>query len=269
MLNEILLWLLRIPLLWSILIISVVSVGISVSLLIIIKKTYKYHAALKKNHDVTSFIFNGFGLIYAVLVAFVVFATWTDFEAAKEMVDSEAILSFEIFLDVDVLDEPQRNYIKQKLIEYDSIVANDEWILLESKQTSYNARVKLRHIFSTLSTYNPTNKTQEIVLQEIYGKLNDLVGARRSRIFYATNNVPGIMWTVLIIGALLSISFTYFFSMEELLTQCFLTGAFTLMNALILFLILVLDNSFYGDAKISSDSYEYILNLMQQLVPQQ
>lgn len=261
-------WLLRIPLFWSILIISVVSVGISILLLILIKRKYKNHDALKKNHDVTSFIFNGFGLIYAVLVAFVVFATWTEYEEAKEMVDEEAILSFEVFLDVGVLNEPERTEIRQRLIQYDSIVVNIEWALLETKQTSFKAREELGHVFTILSRYTPTTKTQEIVLQEIYGKLNELVGARRARIFNATNTIPNIMWVVLIIGALLSISFTYFFSMEALLTQCLLTGAFTLMNALILFLILVMDNAFYGNAKISNESYRYILNLMTQLMQQ-
>lgn len=254
-------WLIKLPLVISIPVISIISVGISVGILVFIRKKLQ-PSDWKTNHEVASFIFNGFGLIYAVLVAFVVFATWNDYEAAKETVDNEAILSFELFLDVGVLNEPQKDEIRARLMQYDSIIVAEEWELMETKQTSYSAKEKLSQIFVILTNYNPTTKTQEIVLQEIYGKLNDLVGQRRTRIFFATNRVPNIMWTVLIIGALLSIFFTYFFTMDQLVIQCMLTGAFALMNVLILFLILVLDNGFLGDAKISSMSYEYILNLM-------
>lgn len=254
-------WLLRLPLLISIPLISIVSIGVSVAILILIRKKLEPDD-WKRNHEVASFIFNGFGLIYAVLVAFVVFATWAEYEEAKETVDNEAILSFEVFLDVGVLNEPQRTDIRTRLQKYDSIVIAEEWKLMETKETSLSAKQQLSDIFLILNTYNPTSKTQEIVLQEIYGKLNDLVGERRTRIFYATNRVPNILWIVLIIGAMLSILFTYFFTMDQLAIQCMLTGAFTLMNVLILFLILVMDNGFTGDAKISSDSYQYILTLM-------
>jgi hypothetical protein len=254
-------WLIRLPLIVSIPLISVVSVGASVLILIFIRKKLEPEN-WKSNHEVASFIFNGYGLIYAVLVAFVVFATWNDYEAAKETVDNEAIISFELFLDVGVLDNPHKNEIRTRLMQYDSIVVAEEWDLMEAKQTSNSAKEKLSQVFVILAGYNPTTKTQEIVLQEIYQKLNDLVGQRRTRIFYATNRVPNVMWVVLIIGALLSVFFTYFFTMDQLVIQCMLTGAFTLMNVLILFLILVLDNGFLGDAKITSDSYQYILNLM-------
>jgi Na+/proline symporter len=75
-------FLLHLPVLISVLIISAVSIVISVVGLKIVRRRFS-HETLKENHEVAGFIYNAFMLIYAVLVAFVVFVSWTDYSESK------------------------------------------------------------------------------------------------------------------------------------------------------------------------------------------
>jgi len=258
-------WLLHVDLYISIPLIIIFSVGITVGSLVIIRKKFHYEG-IKKNHEVTSFIFNGYGLIYAVLVAFVVFAVWAEYEDAKKVVTKEAIVSIELFLDIKSLDDSLVNQVRRYIIEYDSIVAYKEWSELTLKTSSNEARDKISQIFIALGKYNPSSESQKIVLDECYDRLNELVEQRRMRVFHSQNRIPDIIWVVLIIGAMLSVFFTYFFYLESFLVHCLLTGVFTLMNCLILFLIFVLDNSFVGASGISNHTFIYILDILNKFV---
>src|SRR6266542_2329802 len=69
----------------------------------------KFHEEiLKQNHEVAGFIFNAFGLLYAVLVAFVVFATWGSYDAAKKNIEMEVNKVADLFFDAAALDEQHR-----------------------------------------------------------------------------------------------------------------------------------------------------------------
>lgn len=68
----------------SIILLCAAMMGISYISLKLVRKRFP-EDVLKGNHEVGGLIFNAFGLIYAVLVAFVVFATWTEYDESKKM----------------------------------------------------------------------------------------------------------------------------------------------------------------------------------------
>ena len=63
---------------------------------------------LKENHEVAGYIFNAFGLIYAVLLAFVVFAVWTSYDNAKQNTEMEANKLSDLFLDANAFPDTMK-----------------------------------------------------------------------------------------------------------------------------------------------------------------
>jgi hypothetical protein len=58
----------------------------------------KYSAEeLKENHEVAAIIFNAFGLFYGVMVAFVLFVTWSGYDDATKNQQMEASEALDIF----------------------------------------------------------------------------------------------------------------------------------------------------------------------------
>lgn len=236
-----------------------VSAGLSIAGLLFIRQKFSYKF-FKDNHEVSGFLFNALGLIYAVLVAFVVYSTWTDYDDAKHNADQEANQVHQLFLLSRGLPEEYHNPISETLIKYTSSVLNVEWQLLsigEFDQKSKETLIDLWHLYMKINTLQ--NSEQSIVYTESLKRLVDLTDFRRLRILSSQDHTPGIIWTVIIIGALTSIGFSLFFGGKSLMIQAIMTGLFAMTNALILLLILVLDHPYSGDVKISSEAFEYVL----------
>ncbi len=61
---------------------------------------------LRENHDVAFAIFGAFGWLYAVVVAFVVFVTWTGYDDANKNLQLEASRALDIFYSAETFPEP-------------------------------------------------------------------------------------------------------------------------------------------------------------------
>src|SRR5213594_27688 len=87
----------------------------------------KYSAeVLKENHEVAAIIFNAFGLFYGVMVAFVVFVTWTGYDEATKNLQLEASEALDIFHSSDGFPAPVNKTIRQGVRDYLAAVYNDE-----------------------------------------------------------------------------------------------------------------------------------------------
>jgi hypothetical protein len=217
---------------------------------------------LKQNHEVGGLIFNAFGLIYAVLVAFVVFATWTEYDESKKNVDQEAIELSDIYHNSKALPEPYRQQVVPLLKAYINDVINDEWQMLENGKASSKAKESFDKIWTFFMTIDRSSIKNEIAYQETLRHLNDAGERRRTRIFSSTNNIPGIIWVVLLFGGVMTVFYTYFFFAKNMRHQFVMTSALTILNTLILYMILMLDNPFRGFIKVDYSAFEYTLNML-------
>src|SRR5213083_3213214 len=85
----------------------------------------KYSAdVLKENHEVAAIIFNAFGLFYGVMVAFVVFVTWTGYDEATKNLQLEASEALDIFHSAEAFPERTNKILRQGLRDYVASVYN-------------------------------------------------------------------------------------------------------------------------------------------------
>jgi FtsH-binding integral membrane protein len=73
------------------------------------------------------------------------------------------------------------------------------------------------------------------------------------------NGLPGLLWAVLIAGALATISFTFLFETENPKGQVVMVALFSALVALILLTILLMDFPFTGDITVTSAPFQQIL----------
>src|SRR5438270_3342036 len=86
----------------------------------------KYSAdVLKENHEVAAIIFNAFGLFYGVMVAFVVFVTWSGYDDATKNLQLEASEALDIFHSAEAFPDCPRKIIQQGVRDYLAAVYND------------------------------------------------------------------------------------------------------------------------------------------------
>src|SRR5215467_4328906 len=68
---------------------SAITTGVALAGLYLVRRRYPAEV-LKENHEVAAIIFNAFGLFYGVMVAFVVFVTWSGYSDATKNLQMEA-----------------------------------------------------------------------------------------------------------------------------------------------------------------------------------
>lgn len=225
-------------------------------------RRYFPEEVLRDNHEAGGFIFNAFGLIYAVLVAFVVFATWTEYDNSKKNVDRESIELTDIYNNSKALPEEFRQKANLLMKAYAEDVVYDEWKKLEDGLISDKADGSFRKMWEFYITIDVNKLKNEPAYRETLKHLNDALEHRRMRHFDANNNIPGIIWSVLLFGAFVNIIYTYFFFAKNINHQLLMSSALTILNTLILYMIFLLDNPFRGYMKVDAKPFEYIIQLI-------
>src|SRR5713101_6068009 len=109
----------------SFFIVSAITTFFALAGLHMVRKKYSAEV-LKENHEVAAIIFNAFGLFYGVLVAFVVFATWSGYDDATKNLQMEASEALDIFNSAKAFPDPANKIIQQRLRDYVASVYNDE-----------------------------------------------------------------------------------------------------------------------------------------------
>jgi Na+/proline symporter len=241
------------------LIICSATVLVSVLGLHFVRKKYA-HEVLKENHEVAAAIFNAFGLLYAVVVAFVVFVVWGRFDDASKNMELEASQAADIFYISRAFPYSTATQIKQALYEYTSSIVDDEIMQMSKGKSSPKTTAavsKLMGIFLGMDYKTLLNPA-------IY-----LAQYRRLRIFAAKDSVPSVIWMVLLLGALIMVSYTYLFGIKKVLPQNLMTAALTITITLILFLVYILDHPFKGAAAIGNEPMKTVTGQMQRSLNKQ
>jgi hypothetical protein len=257
--------LLRFPLPLTILLVLLLSVLISFFCLRFVKKKYP-HEILKENHEVAGYIFNAFSIMFSVLVSFVVYINWSDYNQAQQNVYEEINSQSNIFHIAAGFPDSVRKQIQQSLLDYSKAVCYDEWndmTIGKRSQSVIDAYNKLWDIFLRMDINSSAHKT---LYEQGMSELSRLSDSRRQRYLYVENTIPGFVWFILIISAIMSISFTYLFGMKRRIPHYILVIAFTTVTILILFLIYVLDHPYMAEYMITPQPFKELINQMEIII---
>jgi hypothetical protein len=226
--------------------------------LIIIRKFYPYKRC-KNHNDIAGFIFATLGVIYAVTLAFIVVVTWEQFDKANEITNSEANCIASIYQNTMPFPVEFRTLLKAELSDYVNAIINDEWETMQKGQRSPRVHELQEKIVRSYSIFEPKNETQKIFLAESIKKLNEASELRRQRILYAATGIHPILYIVLFIGSIITITFSMLFGTENFTEHLIMSSALAAMIALALFTIISLDYPFVGKFSINPDSFIKIL----------
>jgi hypothetical protein len=257
-------FLLDLPVPISFLIVSAIPTFVALVGLHLVRKKYPAEV-LKENHEVAAIIFNAFGLFYGVMVAFVVFVTWSGYDDATKNLQMEASEALHLYHSAEGFPDTTKKIIQQALKNYVASVYNDEVERMSHGDISLytgGAHSEVTILFSQLGAESIPNR--ELYAESLRG-LSDLSQYRRLRIFAGNDTVPPVIWSVLLVGGVFTVSYTFFFGMKNIKAQYLITATLTVTITLILFLIYVLDHPFTGTSKVSMEPLRQVIAELQKL----
>lgn len=216
---------------------------------------------LRKNHDVAGFTFSIIGVLYSVILGFIVINVQTRYNKAQEIVYEEATLLTDLYRDAEFFPEDSMKKIRKGLREYVHYIVNDEWQSIQTKKKQLYAQSMMQKLWHRYYEIDLTDEKVRILYEQSIGKLNDLMNAHLQREFNSWEHLGSMMWSLLISGALITISFMGFFGLENVRTQMLMTALLTGYLSFMLYLVFSLDHVFSGPGKISFHVFEQALTI--------
>jgi hypothetical protein len=213
----------------------------------------------EKHNDVAGFIYAVLGVAYAVLLAFVAIAVWQDYKMAQTTAESEANELAGVYFLASQLPEPERTRAQDLARTYARVVVEEEWPMMEQGQTSPRADSLLRQLRLELLQFDPRTKGEQVLYEQGLTQLHDAIDARRSRLLEVREGIPNLLWVVLVLGGVITVSFTYLFGLKSNVAHALMVAALTLLICAILFTIGEFDNPFSGVVEIRPDAFKEML----------
>lgn len=213
-------------------------------------------------------IANGFAMtggLYGLILAFVVFLVWDQFNEAQQNADMEASLSkglyrnikyypadnnHEALLQKKKLTEAYMHYLENVIIE-DSLLNNKGEESLEYKDYRYAKTVKSFNAFYKMLEQmhdSVTYKNQRI--EGMFKQLNDLGTYRNLRSLSVESEIDFYIWVPLWLGGIIIMLFAYLMNIENKALHIAINGLIGAFIALVFYIIVLTDHPFNGRMRI-------------------
>lgn len=242
------------------LVVMIAAIYISLSIVgLYIMKRFHSPAKLKKHNDVAGFIFATLGVTYAVLLSFIVIVTWQNFDEAHKNAAQEANDIVSLYHNTRPLPPAFRSALKGHLVTYVRAIIEDEWPIMITGEQSAQAQQAQDTIWRIYGRYRPATETQRIFFMESVDKLNEACELRRARLLEAHLAIHPVIYFVLIVGGLITISFTVFFGTENFGPQLIMTSLLAAMIGIALSTVIILDFPFTGDISVKAGVFKEVL----------
>jgi hypothetical protein len=255
-------WLVNVLPTW---LLGVIVIGGTILLTVVVARLLRKYVSsvhTEEHNEIVGFIFATVGVVYAVLLALVVFSVWESYAAAEQATAREAGTAIAIYRDTRMFPPATQSAIQRRLRTYVTVVLDDEWRTMAYGNPSPRALSALGALYNEYDALKPTSPWQVVTHQEALSRLGDLSTERSLRILSSKAALPGIFWIVLVFGAIITLACAVLLYVENASVHLVLCGLLAALISSLLFLILALDRPFSGDVHIPKDSFEYAAQIM-------
>ncbi len=242
--------------------ILLISIGLSLVGLVIARRLIDVNKQ-KEHQDVAGFLIAVVGVIYAVLLAFVVVIVWEDFGNADTTASNEAAAVGNLYRDAVAAGGPQGLALEQSVRTYAQSVVTEDWPEVAKHQKgSVDTDMKLDQVWRDVRDLDPAQGSgiQQAFATQAVADVSTATEARRTRILESTSGIPTPLWAVLIVGGIITVAFSYLFAVERLWAHAVMVTALAALIGLSVLVILTLNLPYTGSVSVRPEAMQIELD---------
>ena len=210
------------------------------------------HPILAKHNEVTGFVLAIVGVIYAVLLAFVVIIAWEAFNQAATGARAEFSAASDLYRLSETYPGARARELRAEILNYAQSIEHDEWPAMQRGGEAESTRASARRISElTVAMIDDDPRPREAVDNAVLGALRSFLDAQRNRLAENEEGIPSSLWAGLVVGAIITIAFTYLFGAEDFRLQLVVTALLASLVALMFAMIVALNYPYRGVTAIS------------------
>jgi hypothetical protein len=214
---------------------------------------------LRRHNDVAGFLFSAVGVLYAVVLGFVVVVVWQKYDGAVSNVENEVDATGNLYHVVDAFPRGTRARVRAGLLRYAEIVARVEWpAMARGQDVPELGATQLENVAYAVDTFNPANFKEFAAQQAAIANEQRLFDARRARLVAAVPAVPAVLWFALVVGALSMVAFCFIFGVENRGAQLMMTAILVGLIGILFVVIGEFSTPFSGSVRVSDDGWVYL-----------
>lgn len=202
-----------------------------------------------------------FGLSYAVLLGLLTIATFDTIKNLAGTIDRETSSLSTLYRTTDGYPDPLRSDLKAQLRDYTRYVIDKDWPAHRRGLVLRGGEHRLEVLRQSVFVFEPTTKTQELLHNEMLRYLNAMTVAREQRLSTVEAAIPGVLWYIVVIGALITIAYMWMLHME-LKSQIVLGGITAFGLSIMIFLIYAMDHPLRGVVSVSPNAFSSVYELV-------
>lgn len=220
---------------------------------------------LSENHDVAGFLMGVVGVLYSVVLGFLVGTVWTSFASAQQTTDLEAGYVADAFNFASQLPPPGRQAVQRAIARYAITVRDADWSALAKGRGDLTGPLLYQAYLSTVRAQPPSNASSAQILEAntlrtaVINSVRQLGDARRLRLVQSASRLPQGLLEALILGAVGVMAFTFMFGVKSYVKQMMLTALLAGSIGLFFGLIVELSTPYTGAIQVSRDSLRLVI----------
>jgi hypothetical protein len=214
---------------------------------------------LRADHEVGGVTFGVLGAFYGLILAFVIVAAWERYDRANERAHNEAVSLESLYKLGSTFSDPMRTNITGAVREYTLRVVNEEFPAMAVERFQLGTEGAHR-LWQLVLAYQAPNEKEAMLVDKSIDQLNSISESRSLRYLYYSSDLPPVVWTVIYLGCVITIGFSYFFGSTSFAGQALMCATFAVLLGLTILAVLELAHPYQGSIAISDSPFRYSLS---------
>jgi hypothetical protein len=199
-------------------------------------------------------------VFYGLAVALIAVSVWQTYSDVSKTASQEATTLAALYRDVSSYPEPVRTRLQKGVRDYVDQIIHEAWPMQHRGQLPTRGVELMNGFQAVLTGFEPATEGQKSLHAEALHAYNQMIQARRLRLDAVDIKLPGILWFIIIAGALISLCASFFFKIEDGRLHGIQVVLLATFIVLVIFMIFALDRPFRGQLAVRPDAYQLILD---------
>jgi len=244
---------------------AAIFAGAAVCVHTIVRRFLPPPERLSEHHEVAGFIMGVVGVLYSVVLGFLVGTVWTAFASAQQNADLEAGYVADAFNFAGQLPRAQGLPIQRAIAGYAIALRDESWSGAQPSHADPTAPFIYEAVRLSFAPPSRTYANPAAILEanSVRGALVDalrkLGDARRLRFVQAQGGLPPGMLEALLLGAIAVVAFTFLFGVRSYVKQMTMTALLAGSIGLFFGLIIDLSTPYSGPIHVSRDALRIVI----------
>lgn len=234
-------------------------VGYAIVGVSIVRKYIRPHVA-EGHNDVLVPLFLTAGVIYAVLLGFMIVGEWEAYDAAHANTAEEAALMVPLYRQTTVMAPEKGAEMRQAIREYAEDVIKG-WEGFAAGHRNKQAGKDVNEIFRVFGTLTPATKARELIAAQFLQTFSQVVLDRNKRYAQASESLSWIMWFAAIAGGVITIGMSIILFMDRFWPHVLGVSIMAALIGALLLTLALLSRPFLGPLAIEPAPFEQALSV--------